>query len=373
MIKVAVVGLGKMGISHLSIFRAHPDVEVVGVCDSTGYVLDILGKYTGLTTYTDYSKMLAHAQLDAVVIATPSFLHASMVREALDRGLDVFCEKPFCLDDADGKALTAHASESGRVTQVGYHNRFVASFREMKSLLNTGAIGDVSHVLAEAYGPVVLKAKGGTWRSRRSSGGGCLYDYAAHPIDLVNWYLGMPCSVAGSRLTRIFSSETEDQVISTLMYPKGVTAQVSVNWSDESQRKMSTKITAWGTGGFIYADRQEIRVFVRGDSPPPGYRTGWNVRYTTELTIPVSFYLRGEEYSAQADDFVQRVKSRAVAGDNTFESAAATDQILSRIIEDSNLAPSTNEPPAPSLSTRPGRRWWRLPFFTRRNTKVAAR
>ncbi|GAA2737159.1 hypothetical protein GCM10009867_23270 [Pedococcus aerophilus] len=347
-IRLGVVGLGKMGLSHLAIFKAHPEVELAAVCDSTGYVLDVLAKYTGVTTYKDMGVMLREARLDAVVIATPSHLHAPMVRSALEAGVHVFCEKPFTLDDADGQALTQLAAERGLVTQVGYHNRFVAAFGELKALIESGALGDVTHVVAEAYGPVVLAPKGGTWRSRKSSGGGCLYDYAAHPIDLVQWYLGSPTSVAGSRLNRIFSAETDDEVVSTLMYPDDVTAQVSVNWSDESQRKMTTKISVWGTAGRAFADRQELQVYLRDTAPvPEGYRTGWNVRYTTELSEQPWFYLRGEEYSAQADAFVQRVKARSREGANTFESGVATDRILTMISRDAAAAasaPAASEP-----------------------------
>ncbi len=106
------------------------------------------------------------------------------------------------------------------MTQVGYHNRFVGAFREVKQLLEAGAIGEVTHVLGEAYGPVVLKPKGGTWRSQRTEGGGCLYDYAAHVIDLVNWYVGEPVGVGGTALNRVFSREIDDEVFSTLYYPR---------------------------------------------------------------------------------------------------------------------------------------------------------
>jgi scyllo-inositol 2-dehydrogenase (NADP+) len=82
-IRVGIVGLGKMGLSHLSMFNAHPDIEVAGICDSTGYLLSILGKYTGLTTYSDMKSMIAEANLDAVVITTPTMMHASMVRTAV--------------------------------------------------------------------------------------------------------------------------------------------------------------------------------------------------------------------------------------------------------------------------------------------------
>jgi predicted dehydrogenase len=344
--------------------NAHPDVEMVGICDSSSYVLGVLKKYTGVATYSDFDAMLDEVELDAVVIATPSSSHARMVRLALERDLHVFCEKPFTLSAQDADELTALSRERGLVTQVGYHNRFVGAFREVKTLLDAGAIGDVTHVLGEAYGPVVLKPKGGTWRSQRTEGGGCLYDYAAHAIDLVNWYLGEPVGVGGTVLGRVFSAETDDEVFSTLYFPGGKTGQISVNWSDESYRKMTTRITLWGTAGRIYVDRQECQVYLRDTADAPaGYGEGWNVRYTTELTEPVWFYLRGEEYSAQIDSFLQRVKERQIDGLNSFESAAITDKVISMIVSDAEKGASTLADGVAVESTRmkqpKRRRFWR--------------
>lgn len=342
MIKLAVVGLGKMGLSHHAMINAHPRVTVVAVCDATGYVLDVLNKYTGVRTYTDFDAMLAELALDAVIIATPSGMHARMVTAALAKGLHVFCEKPFCLDTKDGEAATRIATEKGLVNQVGYHCRFVGSFQEVKRLLDTNAIGEVTHVLAEAYGPVVLRPKGSSWRTQRSEGGGCLYDYAAHPLNLINWYFGAPQGVGGTVLNKIFSKETDDEVFGTLYFADGKSAQISVNWSDESYRKMSTKITIWGKAGRITADRQECQVYLRDTgAPPAGYQAGWNSRYTTDLTEPVWFYLRGEEYSAQLDYFVTCIEEkRAHDNVNSFESALATDKVISMMIADAEKGPS---------------------------------
>jgi predicted dehydrogenase len=341
-IKLAVVGLGKMGLSHYAMINAHPDVEIAGICDSSSYVLGVLKKYTGVETYSDFEDMLERVDLDAVLIATPSSSHARMVGAALERDLHVFCEKPFTLSTEDAERLTTLSRERGLVTQVGYHNRFVGAFREVKALLDAGAIGEVTHVLGEAYGPVVLKPKGGTWRSQREEGGGCLYDYAAHAINLVNWYLGEPVGVGGTALTRVFSREIDDEVFSTLYFPGGKTAQISVNWSDESYRKMTTRVTIWGKAGRIYADRQECQVYLRDHaSLPTGYEHGWNTRYTTELTEPVWFYLRGEEYSAQLDSFVRHVKARRADAANGFESAAVTDRVIAMMIADAERGAST--------------------------------
>jgi predicted dehydrogenase len=335
MIRVGVVGLGKMGLSHHALLRAHPDVEPV-VCDASRYILGVLGKNTHVKTYNNYKVMLEEASLDAVVIATPSRSHAPMIRAAFDKELHVFCEKPLTLSPGDTDELTEVADKLGLVAQVGYHNRYVGAFREVRSLLDAGAIGQITHIFGEAYGPVVLKQKGSTWRSKSSEGGGCLYDYAAHVINLINWYMGEPVGVGGTVLPKVFSTETEDATFSTLYFPHGKTGQLSVYWSDESYRKMTTRITIWGTAGRIFADRQECQVYLRDAAPTlPGYEQGWNVSYTTELTEPVWFYLRGEEYSRQIETFIAAAQSGKPGGVNSFTEAASTDRTIGMIVADS--------------------------------------
>jgi predicted dehydrogenase len=359
-----------MGLSHQAMINVHPNVTVTGLCDSTGYLLDMLNKYTEVRTFSDYQRMLKEAELDAVIIATPSNLHVPMVRAALERGLHVFCEKPFVLDPREGEELIRLAAERKVVTQVGYHYRFVGAFQEVKRLLDENAIGKITHVMAEAYGPVVLRPKGSTWRTQRAAGGGCLYDYAAHPINLVNWYFGSPHAVGGTAVKSIFSRDTDDEAYGTLYFANGMSAQVCVNWSDESYRKMSAKLTIWGTEGKIYADRQEMQIYLRDTAKiPTGYRQGWNVRYTTDLTEPVWFYLRGEEYSAQLDYFVQCIRESRTENVNSFASAAVTDRVIAMMIADATTGsrPSTvtDHHRFPKGQTRP--RWFRrwLPFLSR--------
>jgi predicted dehydrogenase len=358
MIRTAVVGLGKMGISHLALVRAHPDVELAAVCDASSFVLGVLEKNTGVRTYSDFNQMIAEAELDAVVIATPSASHASMVNAALDKGLHVFCEKPFTLSGKDSTDLAEKAREKGLVTQVGYHNRFIGAFNEVKNLLDSRAIGEVTHILGEAYGPVVLKPKGSTWRSKASEGGGCLYDYAAHVINLINWYAGEPESVGGTVLGKVFSKDTDDEVFGTLGFPDGSTAQLSVNWSDESQRKMTTRVTIWGTQGRIFADRQEVQVYLReGANIPAGYQAGWNVRYTTELTEPVWYYLRGEEYSAQLEAFFKTIGTGGETA-NSFATAAVTDRVIERMVADAANGLSSGIETSTPVARPAKRRWW---------------
>lgn len=353
-VKIAVVGLGKMGLSHFALVNAHPRTETYA-CDATGFMVDVLSKNISAKIYKKYDEMLETQPLDAVVIATPSRLHAPMVRAALEKGIHVFCEKPFCLDPADAEELAALAESKGLINQVGYHNRYVGAFRKMKEIVDTGALGRITHVMAEAYGPVVLRAKRQTWRTQKTEGGGCLYDYAAHPLNLLNWMFGAPSRVSGSVLNSVFSEGIDDEVFSTLQFPDGPTAQLSVNWSDESHRKMTTKISMIGTNGRVNVDRQECQVYLREPvAALPDYKKGWTVKYTTELTEDPWFYLRGEEYSNQIDDFIQAVgDDRKVAGENDFRSAAMTDRALAMILDDSaGITPAKPQ----STATEPARK-----------------
>ena len=212
MIKGAIIGLGKMGLSHVAIVGAHPQVDLVAVCDTASLVLDAFKKLSSTKTYSDYKEMIEKEELDFVVVATPTRFHYPMVKYALEKGLHVFCEKPFSLTVAEGEELTGLANSKWLVNQVGYHNHFIGTFRELKRLLQAKVLGDIVHFTGEAYGPVVTKEKGGTWRSKPEEGGGCLNDYASHVINLIQEIIGRPVKASGSLVKSIYSKGVEDAV-----------------------------------------------------------------------------------------------------------------------------------------------------------------
>jgi scyllo-inositol 2-dehydrogenase (NADP+) len=358
-VRTGMIGLGKMGLSHLAIVRSHPGIELVAACDSNAYLTDVLGKHTGLKCYADLDRMLENEALDAVVVSTPSKLHAAMVEKALARGLHVFCEKPFVLDVHDGERLIEMAAAKQLVTQVGYHYRFVGAFQEAAKVVASGALGEIHHVRAEAHGPVVLRPKGGTWRTAKNEGGGALYDYACHAIDTVAMIVGAPQAVSGVVINRLFSRDVEDEIYCTMNFGAGLSGQLAVNWSDESYRKMSTRITVWGKNGRLNADRQECQIYLREPfAARPDLPKGWSVRYTTELTDEVWYYLRGEEYSAQIDHFVKAVEARRTDGVNSFRSALATDRVVAMIREaeaGGSGAAGPHGPGSNGVATRPSR------------------
>lgn len=331
MVKTALIGAGKMGISHLSILGAHPGVEVVGVSDTSKIVIEAIRKYSPFPCFTDYVEMLDKAKPEAVFVAVPTKFHAVMVAELLKRNIHVFAEKPFCLNPDDGLPLIKMAKEKGLINQVGYHNKFIGTFNEVKRLVDSGALGEITHFAGEAYGPVVIKKKQETWRSDPKEGGGCLMDYASHVIDLINNILAPVQKVTGSMLKSFYSNNVEDAVYALLTLENNVSGTLSVNWSDETYRKMSTSVTIIGTKGKIVSDANELKVFFKNTDCPEGYSKGWNVKYITDLTPGVDFNLRGEEYTAQVDYFIDAIAGKVPNSKNTFQSSWYTDKAIDLI------------------------------------------
>jgi predicted dehydrogenase len=327
-VKLALIGLGKMGLSHLSIAGAHPEVQVVGACDTSAMVIDFLKKFTPFPCFDNYKKMIAEAKPAAVIVAVPTKYHFEIIEYLLQQKIHVFCEKPFTLSHAESQKLTALAAANNLVNQVGYHNRFLGTFIEMSRLIKAGVLQDLHHFTAESYGPVVTKPQQDTWRSNANEGGGCLYDYASHVIDLVNNSLGNISKVSGCLLKKIYSKNVEDAVYGLLQLESGLTGVLSVNWSDSTYRKMTTQITIEGANGKIIVDATELKLFLKAPVKNEKYTAGWNIQTVGALQSSVDFYLRGEEYSAQFNYFIAAVKGLEPNTINTFAQATHTDKAI---------------------------------------------
>ncbi|HEY5122571.1 MAG TPA: Gfo/Idh/MocA family oxidoreductase [Ignavibacteria bacterium] len=335
MIRAGIIGLGKMGLSHAAIVGPHPNVEMVAVCDTSSLILDVFKKFTNVKVYSDYIGMFNNEKLDCVVVATPTRFHYPIVKYALERGIHTFCEKPFSLTTAEGEELVKLANQKRLVNQVGYHNHFIGTFNELKRLIKAGLLGDLVHFTGEAYGPVVTKEKSGTWRSNPEEGGGCLFDYASHVINLIQEIIERPVKAGGTLRKKIYSKEVDDAVYSMLTLESGLSGVLSVNWSDETYRKMSTSLTLIGKKGKIICDATEIKIYLKEANPKEKLDKGWSIKYNTEFAIPVNFYLRGEEYSAQIDNFINCIVKQKQTEINSFEQALYTDKVIELIIADS--------------------------------------
>jgi len=356
MLKGGFIGFGRMGITHFSILNSHDSVEIVSVCDSSKTLMNILGKYVDIKTYSDYREMIEKEELDFVIISTPSGSHAEVIKAALDHNLHTFSEKPFTLTPEEGKDVLGLLKGKNLVNQVGYVNRFNEVFEEIKRLLGADVIGEVKNFSSEMYGPTVLKDSKGNWRGKQKMGGGCMYEFASHCIDLAVYLLGQPDKVAGSIMQSIYSSGVDDLVISNFIYNNGYSGTIMVNWSDETYRKPTNIVTIFGTKGKIIADKHAYKIYLKEPNSDKGFHEGWNTRYITDFAKSVRFYVRGNEFTSQLDYFIDCIEEGRLDNISSFEEAHKTDVIMANIRQDAArvLATEAAEPMASPILANPG-------------------
>jgi len=331
MLRGAIIGLGRMGLTHFSILNSHPDVRVAAVCDTHAFVRKNAEQYLGVKAFSDYEEMLAEPDLDFAVVATPTAKHKEAVQCALRHKLHVFVEKPFTLNPQEGSELLSLLQGADLINQVGYVVRFNDVFMQVKKVLDSRAMGELISFRIEMNGPTVLHDSKSSWRSKVDAGGGCLYDFASHAVDLVNYLIGPPDKVTGTVFRSIHSARVEDAVCTTYLYTTGLWGNFMVNWSDASYRKPMYRFEVLGRNGKLIADSHSYKAFFTQKPTFDGFVAGWNQRHITDFAKPVRFYLRGFEFTRQLDYFVDCMQGKSQCGVSSFASALETDRVIARI------------------------------------------
>jgi len=191
MIGVAIVGSGQIALAnHLPGFALCPDTRVVALCDSNPQVLEKASRQTGITAiFTDYRQAIAHSDVNAIVIATPNYLHAPIALAAIAAGKHVLCEKPIAMNLDEALAMYHAAQRAGVRHMTAFTYRFVPAMRYMEHLVRQGAIGRPYHFRAQRFQDWDARDLG--WRQvRKLAGTGELGDMLSHRIDYGHLLIG---------------------------------------------------------------------------------------------------------------------------------------------------------------------------------------
>lgn len=329
--KIALIGIGKMGLSHLAIANQIPGIEIKAICDTSKPLMRMVDKNTKFVCYTDYKKMIKEIPLDGVMILVPNAAHYDLVKYCLEKGLHVFVEKPFTLSYKDSSFLVELAKKNEVKGQVGYVNRFNPIFQRVKLLLDQNAIGKINNYKNSMIGGVVLKENSKGWRNDYSKGGGCLFDYGPHCFDLSTYFFGTDVQVQSSVLKKVFSTSVDDMVSATLLHYRSIVGFNYINWSDSSVRKATNTIEINGSKGKILANKQELSIFLTEANKELNLEKGWNQNYITDESTEVPYYLRGEDFTRQLIEFSELLNGIRIDSTSSFYTASITDKLLEEI------------------------------------------
>lgn len=227
-IRCGIIGVGNRGSALLQAMLERQDVAVVAVADTYDIWRDravgwCKSRHDNVSGYVQYRKMLDRESIDAVVIATPDHLHAPMMHDALDRGLDVYVEKPMTLRASDAEDLIARVAETGAVVQVGTQLRSTEMYQQAREMVQSGAIGQIVRVCvnrdvtSQGMGLVPPEANSSNvdweaflgdapkidfdpqryfcWRHFEDYSNGVLGDLMTHHLDICHFITGCsPCT-----------------------------------------------------------------------------------------------------------------------------------------------------------------------------------
>mgnify|MGYP002516860097 CR=1 FL=1 len=215
-LKVGIIGAGGIAThAHAPSYEKIDNIEIVGVCDIIEERAQKLAERLGTKFWcTDYKEIFNIPNLDAVDICTPNYLHSIIAVEALEKGLNVLCEKPDAINTAEAEKMKNAADKSGKTLMVIRNNRFMNMSSYLKKYISDGKMGEIYAARCGWQRRRGIPGKGGWFTTKAQSGGGPLIDLGVHMIDLSMWLMGnpKPIAVSGCTYEKFANSDVSDSV-----------------------------------------------------------------------------------------------------------------------------------------------------------------
>jgi predicted dehydrogenase len=250
--RLGFLGVGWIGRSRMQALAESGAGTVTAVADTAAdRARQACALVPGARAAASLDELLA-MDLDGIVIATPSALHAEQAQQALEAGRAVFCQKPLARTRAENRQVIDAARSADRLLGVDLSYRYTEAMRHVREVVRAGAIGDVyavELVFHNAYGP-----DAGWARDPSLSGGGCVMDLGIHLVDLALWVLDYPAIAqvrsqlfAEGRRLEPGSGECEDHALATMELANGPTLRLACSWGARTGRDAVIDVTFSGS------------------------------------------------------------------------------------------------------------------------------
>ncbi len=256
--KVGILGSGNISDTHARAARAVPGVEIVAVQGRTMAKAARLAELCGGRAFDDLDQFLDYRPMDAVLIGSPSGLHAQHGIAAAQRGLHLLVEKPLDITVERADALIAAVKRGGVTLGVFFQDRLKPDVVQMKTMLQAGVLGKA--LLASGrvkwYRPPEYYGAS-RWRGTYAlDGGGALINQAIHTIDLLLYVVGPIARVDARAGTKLHTIEVEDTVVATLEFENGALGVFEASTAVFPGYARRVEIT--GSNGTVILEHDEI-------------------------------------------------------------------------------------------------------------------
>jgi predicted dehydrogenase len=256
--RIAVLGLGFMGSTHLKAWRNIPEAQIAAVYSNdekklTGDLTQIQGNLGGpgetfdfenVRKYRDVADLLNDPEIEAVDICLPTHLHYATALAAIRAGKHVLVEKPIALEGRMADELVAEALAANRTFMAAHVLRFVPSYRALAEALASGKYGPVRSALFRRRCAAPVWSN---WLGDADKSGGGVFDLLIHDVDFALMLFGMPDSVSATGHENLALGI--DAIHATLYYPGDFTTVITGGWFHKKAYPFSMEYTVAADGG----------------------------------------------------------------------------------------------------------------------------
>lgn len=299
---IGVVGAGHWGPHLIRNFNDHLSSQVLWVAEmDERRRKGISERFPGTAVTGDVGDVLEDDRVDALVVATPTSTHASIVTSALEAGKHVLVEKPIAYGLKESVALCELADSRGLTLMVGHVFLFNPAFRAAKEYIDRGDLGAIKYLSMERtnLGPVRTDVN-------------AAWDLASHDISIANYWLGSAPETVSARGGSWLNEGVADVVFATMTYPDDVLVHIAASWLNPRKRRL---VAAIGSDRMLTVDDMEmnepIRLYDKGvlerseDEITDTFAGFRNQIREGEVRIP--HVTGGEPLRAECDEFLRRI------------------------------------------------------------------
>ncbi len=234
MLKMGIIGMGKMGEFHAGWMTPENQLQLVAVCEkSEKRITDLKNKYPHLRFYTDVDEFLKKEDIDFAVIVTTHETHEDLVVRALNAGKNVIVEKPMSMTYASTQRMVTAAEKNKKHLFVHQSSRWDRDFLILQQVINSGKLGEILCIQSkvtlcdEGWPQWGIEGIQNPWRIKTQYGGGMLFDWGPHLVDEMMLLMKKdPIGVYGILQSGVWSKEVDDYFFALMRYDKNVVCQI---------------------------------------------------------------------------------------------------------------------------------------------------
>ena len=227
--RVGVIGAGFAGTMHARSLLGLDDVTVLAIAAAIPEEATPLAAECGARVATA-PELCAAKDIDVVVVAAPTHLHAEYAIAAARAGKHVFCEKPIARTRAQAEAMVRACDDAGVRLAVGHVVRYFPDYRRAKELLDAGALGRPALATLTRGNFSVGSAR--DWYLDDAKSGGVVLDLMLHDLDTVRWWFGEPSRVYAKRITA--AGGALDYALATIAYDDRPIVHIEASWAEHA-------------------------------------------------------------------------------------------------------------------------------------------